>query len=103
LKTQKFYSVKSGCYDKLFVCLQQIYYLRKILQKATSALEILIEMEKIAKDVEEVTSSLLPKKSRNAYYKELNEFNNWKQENNVSEVNKDVVLGYFFNAKKELF
>jgi hypothetical protein len=22
-----------GCYDKLFVCLQEIYYLRKILQK----------------------------------------------------------------------
>jgi hypothetical protein len=56
--------------------------------------------EKIAKDVEEVTSSLLPKKSRDAYYKELSEFNNWKQENDVCGVSEDVLLGYFFNAKK---
>jgi hypothetical protein len=39
--------------------------------------------EKIAKDVQEVTSSLLPKKSRDAYYKEINYFNNWKQEKRV--------------------
>jgi hypothetical protein len=32
--------------------------------------------EKIAIDVEEITSSLLPKKSGDAYYKELNDFNN---------------------------
>ena len=37
--------------------------------------------ESIAKDVEEATSSLLLKKSRDAYYKELNYFNTWKQEN----------------------
>jgi hypothetical protein len=57
--------------------------------------------EKIAKDVEEVTSSLLPKKSRDSYYKELNDFNNWKQENYVSGVSEDVLLGYFFNEKKK--
>ncbi|KAJ3654688.1 hypothetical protein Zmor_013861 [Zophobas morio] len=58
--------------------------------------------ESIAKDVEEATSSLLPKKSRDAYYKELNYFNNWKQENNVSGVSEDVVLGYFFNVSKRV-
>jgi hypothetical protein len=66
-----------GCFDKLFVCLQQICYLKKSLQKTASALVILIEMErksslpeKIAKDVEEVTSSLLRvrKKSRDAVH-----------------------------------
>jgi uncharacterized membrane protein len=68
-----------GCYDKLFVCLQQIYYLRKKLQKTASALFVLIEMErksslpeKIAKDVEEVTSRLLLKKSRDAVQFSLN-------------------------------
>jgi hypothetical protein len=33
-------------------------------------------------------------KSGNAYYKELNDFNNWKQENDVSGVSED-----FFKAK----
>lgn len=56
--------------------------------------------EKIAKDAEEVTSSLLPKKSRDAYYKEFSEFNNWRQENDVCEVSEDVLLAYFFNVKK---
>jgi hypothetical protein len=32
--------------------------------------------EKNSIDVEEITSSLLPKKSGDAYYKELNDFNN---------------------------
>jgi hypothetical protein len=54
--------------------------------------------EKIAKDVQEVTSSLLPKKSRDAYYKELNYFNNWKQENDVSGVSES----YFLKAKKRV-
>jgi hypothetical protein len=87
-----------GCYDKLFVCLQQIYYLRKNFQKIC-----LIEMEgkkslaeKIAKNGEEVTSNLLPRKSRDDYHKELNDFNNWKQENYVSGVTS-------FMSKKELF
>jgi hypothetical protein len=87
-----------GCYDKLFVCLQQIYYLRKNFQK-----RCLIEMErkrslaeKIAKNGEEVTSSLLARKSRDAYHKELNDFNNWKQENYVSGVTS-------FMSKIELF
>jgi hypothetical protein len=64
----------------LFVCLQQIYYLRKNFQKTA----------------EEVTSSLLPTKSRDAYYKELNDFNNWKQENYISGATS-------FMSKKELF
>ena len=37
-------------------------------------------LEKIAKGVEEAISSLPPKKSRDAYYKKLN---NWKKENDV--------------------
>jgi hypothetical protein len=35
-----------------------------------------------------------------AYYKELYDFNNWKQENYVSGVSGDLLL-YFFNAKKK--
>jgi hypothetical protein len=55
------------------VCLQQKYYLRK---NTASALVILIEKsslpEKIAKDVEEVTSRLLLKKSRDPVQFSLN-------------------------------
>jgi hypothetical protein len=53
--------------------------------------------EKVAKDVEEVTSSSLPKKFRDAYYKELNDFNNWKQENDFFNAKKRVVLILILN------
>jgi hypothetical protein len=58
-----------GCYDKLFICLQK----KNFCKKTAFVFVILIQMErkgslfeKIAKDVEDVTSSLLPKKSRDA-------------------------------------
>jgi hypothetical protein len=66
-----------GCYDKLFVC----WFTTNLLfeKKTASALVNLIEMErksslpeKFAKDVEEVTSRLLLKKSRDAVQFSLN-------------------------------
>jgi hypothetical protein len=66
-----------GCYDKLFICLQQIF--KNFCKKTAFVFVILIQMErkgslfeKIAKDVEDVTSSLLPKKSRDAVQFSLN-------------------------------
>jgi hypothetical protein len=76
-----------GCFDKLFVCLQQICYLKKSLQKAKKEAKNCFCTrnidrngkksslpEKIAKDVEEVTSRVLrvPKKSRDAVHFSLN-------------------------------
>jgi hypothetical protein len=55
----------------------------------------LFSVKATPKDVEEVMR-LLPKKSRDAYYKKLNDFNNWKQKNDVSGVTSLM-------PKKELF
>lgn len=50
--------------------------------------------EEIAKKARDITTSLLPTKSREQYEKEYNIFKEWMRRNNLTDVNEEVVLVY---------
>lgn len=51
--------------------------------------------ESIAEKAKEIVLDLLPRKSRDTYHKEYENFNSWKENMGVAIINEDVVLNYF--------
>lgn len=51
--------------------------------------------DEIAKKAEKATQNLLPRKSRDSYDKEYDQFLKWMSENAVENINETVLLGYF--------
>ena len=58
-------------------------------------------LKEIQKEAQEASQNLISKKSKEVYDREYSEFNLWKEKRGVHIINEDVLLAYFFNARKK--